>query len=137
MIVLDYIGEYIMKIYVKSNSDKWTATQELSKMPPELAGCVIYLGHWLNGEKCGYTKNLDDAEQFIYSRTVDNPRSDWSKHNPDKCRNAIAQVFDYARNNGLTVDQLCKMGGVWSRYSSRTGVPEYLTKAVFSFTPYK
>ena len=97
-----------MKIWIHA-SEKLSAFDNLVQLPTELVGAVMLLSYWITKEKCGFTHTLQEAEQFIMERTVDNPKSKWY-HCKEGATAMIEDLFNNLEDMGISVSDLVKMG---------------------------
>lgn len=71
---------------------------------PILSSLETY-NYWISKEKCGNANTLDEAEDYVLSRTVRNKRSSYY-NNPEKYSERISELFNWARDNDLTTADL-------------------------------
>lgn len=92
-----------MKRYIKSDyNPNWSKS-----IPQDVADALFHFNYWILRElrQKGIT-DLDDAFDYLESRTVANPKS--AEFDNDRSYDKIQLLKEYANKNFNTVDDLCK-----------------------------
>ena len=76
-------------------------------IPKNIVRTLARFNNWISKEKLGNVTDLDDAQEYLLNRTVWNNRN--YMFNDSVAENAVIDLFEYANDNGYSIEDLIKL----------------------------
>jgi len=103
--IVKTVSRYVNK-YKKNPVTMRSMREMYSIAPNEIKSIASSYRWWICNEKCGGANTLDDALEYVLKRTFNNSRC-WF-HNDEKTPQDLNILFNYAKENNLSVSDFIK-----------------------------